>query len=205
MELSLNTGRDLIVIIASYALGCFSTGYYLMRIRTGQDIRKLGSGSSGGRNVGRVLGKQGFIVTVMGDLLKGAIALQIAYCFNLSQWGASIVMPAVVLGHIYPVQLRFHGGKGLATALGTILMFSFQLTIILTALTILLGSLSRQLTLSLMVIIATTPVIAIIVGHTPIEIVGLAMTALLIIMAHRTNILTAFKRIAGRIHQSWQR
>ncbi len=202
MEISLPYSKELMVIIASYALGCFSTGYYLIRLRTRQDIRQLGSGSTGGTNVGRVLGTPGFILTILGDLLKGAIALGVALYLDLSQWGIALVFPAVVAGHIFPIQLRFHGGKGLATALGTMLVFDYRLTITLMALTALLGVFSRQFTLSLMAVIATAPVIAIIVGHTLTEAFGLAATFLLIIIAHRTNILTALKRIEGQIHKS---
>jgi len=62
--------KEIAVVLASYVLGCISTGYYLVRFRTGHDIRTLHSGSTGARNVGRVLGRTGFIVTLAGDLAK---------------------------------------------------------------------------------------------------------------------------------------
>jgi glycerol-3-phosphate acyltransferase PlsY len=71
------SSTQLIVIIIGYGLGCISTGYYLVRLRTGQDIRKLGSGSMGGRNVGRVLGRSGFALTMAGDTVKGIIAVRL--------------------------------------------------------------------------------------------------------------------------------
>src|SRR5690242_19700244 len=61
--------------LIGYIFGCFTTGYYLVRWRTGQDIRELGSGSCAGRNVGRQLGKAGFFLTVLGDFWKGAFAV----------------------------------------------------------------------------------------------------------------------------------
>ena len=62
-------------MLAAYGLGCLTTGYYLVRLRTGQDIRGLGSGSVGARNVGRILGKSGFFITLAGDSGKGALAV----------------------------------------------------------------------------------------------------------------------------------
>ena len=64
--------------LEAYLLGCFATGYYLVRARTGHDLRKSESGSVGARNAGRVLGKTGFVVTLLGDFGKGALAVWIA-------------------------------------------------------------------------------------------------------------------------------
>src|ERR1035441_2499722 len=61
--------------LAAYALGCFTTGYYLVRWRTGQDVREVGSGSVGARNVGRLLGRQGFLATMLCDFGKGMLAV----------------------------------------------------------------------------------------------------------------------------------
>ena len=202
MQLSLLFGKELIVIIVSYVLGCFSTGYYLIRLRTGQDIRKLGSGSTGGTNVGRVLGKPGFALTMLGDFLKGAIAYWLAMEIGVEAWARALVIFAVVAGHVFPVQLGFHGGKGLATVLGAALLFDYRFTIVIIALTGLLGVLSRQFALSLMLVIAIAPLIAALIGHTPAEAVGLGITALLILFAHRTNILSDLKQIRNRTQES---
>ncbi len=202
MQLSLLSVRELIVIIAGYLLGCFSTGYYLVRLRTGQDIRQIGSGSAGGTNVGRLLGTTGFALTMLGDLLKGTAAIGIAFYFGLRPRAIPLVVLAVVAGHILPIQLGFRGGKGLATALGAMLVFDYRLATVLVALTGLVGVLSRQFTISLMVVIAAAPVFAANMGHTPTEALGLAMVALLIVIAHRTNILTALKGTRSQPHKS---
>ena len=62
-------------VLGAYLLGCFATGYYLVRARTGRDIREIESGSTGTSNVGRVLGKSGYLLTVLGDMAKGALAV----------------------------------------------------------------------------------------------------------------------------------
>jgi acyl phosphate:glycerol-3-phosphate acyltransferase len=108
--------------LAAYALGCFTTGYYLVRWRTGRDIREVGSGSVGARNVGRLLGWRGFLATVLGDFGKGALAVWAARQFTTDDRLVALAMPAVVAGHLWPAQLRFRGGKGMAAALGALLI-----------------------------------------------------------------------------------
>ena len=66
------------IIFVAYLLGCIAVGYYLVRWQTGQDLHEVGSGATGGRNTGRVLGKTGAIITGVGDVLKGIMAMAIA-------------------------------------------------------------------------------------------------------------------------------
>jgi glycerol-3-phosphate acyltransferase PlsY len=113
--------------IGAYALGCFATGYYLVRAVKGQDIRNFDSGSVGARNVGRFLGRMGFLLTVLGDLSKGVLAVWAAHRFTGDNLLAALALLCVVTGHIWPVQLRFHGGKGVATSLGALLVYDYHL------------------------------------------------------------------------------
>ena len=66
--------QDLVAIVVAYLIGCIATAYYIVRLRTGQAIRQLGSGNVGGRNAGRVLGRAGFAIVAVGDALKGLLA-----------------------------------------------------------------------------------------------------------------------------------
>ena len=118
------------VVLGSYFLGCFSTGYYLVRQRTGQDIRELGSGSTGARNAGRVLGRPGFWWTMAGDLAKGGIAVGLALALTGSERVELLAWLAVVAGHIWPAQLGFRGGKGVSTSLMGLLVFDWRLALI---------------------------------------------------------------------------
>src|SRR6266511_3032112 len=115
--------KETLMLLVGYALGCFTSGYYLVRWRTGDDIRLIGSGSVGATNVGRVLGRPGFLLTVLGDFFKGLFAVWLARYFQLKPTGVMLVMIAVSAGHIWPVQLWFRGGKGVATSLGALMMF----------------------------------------------------------------------------------
>src|SRR5205823_4683693 len=117
------------IALGAYALGCFTTGYYYVRLRTDQDIRDLGSGSVGARNVGRVLGWPAFCVTLAGDFVKGACAVWAAQHFTTDPRLVGLALLAVVAGHLWPAQLRFHGGKGIATSLGGLLVYDYRLAI----------------------------------------------------------------------------
>ncbi len=103
----------------AYALGCLNTGYYLVRVRTGDDLRSRGSGTAGATNTGRVLGRAGFVAAMAGDVLKGVAAVALARWLAPGA-GPALAAVAVVGGHIYPAQLGFRGGKGLATSFGAV-------------------------------------------------------------------------------------
>ena len=112
--------QDLVAIIVAYLLGCIATAYYMVRLRTRQDIRQLGSGNVGGRNAGRVLGRSGFVIVAVVDALKGLLAVLFARYLGVGQWTMALVMLAVLAGHIWPAQLGFKGGKGAATFIGAL-------------------------------------------------------------------------------------
>jgi glycerol-3-phosphate acyltransferase PlsY len=184
---------QLIVILISYALGCISVGYYLVRWRTGQDLRDLGSGATGGRNTGRILGKGGAIATGLGDILKGVLAMMLALWRELEPWALALVMVAVLVGHLWPIQLEFKGGKGLSAAFGTVLVYDYRIALLTAALALVLLLISRGNEFLFLLGISSSPLIAFLLGH-PSEIVaGITMLIILILFAHRENIQSALK------------
>ena len=92
------TGKDIICILIAYLLGGICAGYYLVRIKTGLDIREQGSGGVGARNVGRVLGKTGFAISLMGDGLKGVVAIVLARKFEIAEPAVALALVAVIAG-----------------------------------------------------------------------------------------------------------
>jgi len=188
--------KEVIAILASYALGCFSTGYYLVRFRTGEDIRSRGSGSTGATNVGRELGVMGFLTTFLIDLAKGALAVWAAFYFGLGPLGVVGTMLAVVTGHIWPVPLRFKGGKGVATALGTVVVFDYQILIVAVIISCLTSALVRQFTLSGLIGVAISPGVAFLIGRPWTSVLGITVLTLLILVAHRDHIRAIFHSAA---------
>jgi len=102
---------------SSYLVGCCVAGYYLTRWRTGADLRDLGSGSAGARNTARFLGRGFGVVAFAWDFAKGVLAAVIARHLGEDMALASI---GVVLGQVWPAQLGFRGGKGVAPAAGVL-------------------------------------------------------------------------------------
>ena len=113
--------RFLPFALGAYVAGCFSAGYYLVRLLRGKDLRGSHSGSTGARNAGRELGRGGFVVVFAVDALKGAGVLWLAQRLNPDPRVLAMLVPMVVAGHIWPMQLGFRGGKGLVTALGAMI------------------------------------------------------------------------------------
>jgi len=187
MELFSGPGREVVLICIGYALGCFSTGYYLVRYRTGQDIRILYSGTAGSTNAGRILGKSGYFLTLIGDAGKAAIALGAARYFGASHWGIAATAIAIVAGHIWPVQLKFHGGKGLAPALGIISVLDYRAALIAGGMVLLGHFLGWGLAMRL-VAAAISPTIIALLNHGAPDITAMAVIALLVLIVHRANI-----------------
>ena len=178
----------LAAVLAAYALGCISTAYYIVRVLKGQDIRALGSGNAGGRNAGRVLGRGGFAAVVVLDALKGLAAVLLARWLGVPEWGMPAVLLAVVAGHIWPVQLGFRGGKGIATTIGALLTYSWPIPFVLAGAMLLLYLPLRSITLALMAAFALLPVLLLALGWPPAAVAACAALAVLVIYANRSNI-----------------
>lgn len=178
-----------------YGLGCLNTGYYLVRLKTGQDIRTLGSGNAGARNVKRVLGPWGFVWTLAGDAAKAAPAILLARWTGLPDWAWVLVLMTSLAGHIWPVQLQGRGGKGAATALGGLLALSPPAGVTTLVLAAVLRLLSKRTVLSGAVAAALSPFVAWVYGASIPVVVGLVVMICLLTYTHRENLLR--KRIGG--------
>ncbi|MGB7768124.1 MAG: glycerol-3-phosphate acyltransferase [Verrucomicrobiia bacterium] len=184
--------------LAAYLLGCFATGYYLVRARTGRDIRQIESGTVGARNAGRVLGPIGFAATLLGDFGKGALAVWLAREWTEDNRVALLALLAVVLGHIWPVQLRFHGGKGVATFLGALLVFDYRIALVFPVLFLIGFALMRKSLLPAMFAFAGLPMAAWFLGCGNFTVALLAMLTAVILFAHRRNLTEEFTALAAR-------
>jgi glycerol-3-phosphate acyltransferase PlsY len=185
--------REIALIAAAYALGCLSTGYYLVRIRSGVDVRQTGSGNVGARNVGRILGKKALAITLLGDTAKGAIPVFAALMLDMEPWAVMAVFIAVVAGHLWPAQLGFRGGKGLATTMGAMLVLDYRVLLAAFAVAGLGWLVSRNATGSGLAAVVLSPVAALVAGHDPVTAGTLAILAAVILFAHRTNLRAMFQ------------
>ncbi len=188
-------GRDAICILIAYLLGGVCTGYYVVRLKSGIDIREHGSGGVGARNVGRILGKPGFVVTLLGDSLKGVVAILLARKFEISEAAVALVVVAVIAGHIWPLPLQLRGGRGIATAIGAYLAYDPYLALLLLGLTVVLMAFRRGFILSGLAAFLVLPAAAFALkrpGHT---VAALAGASVIILFAHRERIRQAFAEV----------
>jgi glycerol-3-phosphate acyltransferase PlsY len=186
------TGKILSVLCFAYGLGCFTTGYYLVRRRAGLDIRLCASGNVGAKNVGRVLGAGGFVLTFLSDFTKGTVAVWMAAMAGLNAWGQMLALLAAVAGHIWPVQLRFQGGKGVSTSLGGLLAFDLfnDHSLLLAVVCVFSGLviLLRSFTLSGIIAFLVAPFVCFALKFPPASVTGLWALSVLVLFAHRRNI-----------------
>jgi len=195
-----NWNRASGIALGAYILGCFTTGYYYVRLRTEQDIRELGSGSVGAKNVGRVLGWRGFFLTLMGDFAKGAFAVWAAQHFTPDNRLIEVALLAVVAGHVWPAQLRFHGGKGIATSLGGLLVYDYRLALVFAVLFCCAYATFRKTVLPGLFAFACLPLASMYMywGPDPARIVSISLLAALILLTHRKNLSEEFFHFVER-------
>ncbi len=181
-----------IFMLVGYALGCFTSGYYLVRLLAHKDIRLEGSGSVGARNVSRILGTPGFLAVTFFDVAKGMLAVWLAVHFTGDDQLAALAMLAVTVGHIWPAQLKFHGGKGAATSLGALLIYNWQVTMVFVAVCAILLLLLRKFTLSGLITFALLPFFAMAMRQNPAIVVNISILAGIVLFGHRKNLEEEF-------------
>jgi glycerol-3-phosphate acyltransferase PlsY len=176
-----------LLVLLAYLLGSVPTGYILGSL-AGVDVRKAGSGNVGATNVARVVGKGHGIVTLLVDIAKGLVPVIIAQSLGLTPAATASAGVAAFLGHLYPVFLRFQGGKGVATALGVFLGLAPSATLVMMAIFVLALLATRVVSLSSMVASACAPIVFWLLFHSPILTGTGLFIAAMIVLRHRGNI-----------------
>ena len=174
-------------LFLGYLLGSIPFGLVLTRLAGTQDIRSIGSGSIGATNVLRTGNKALAAGTLLGDALKGTVAVIVA---GLYLGGPNAAMAAgfgAFIGHLYPVWLKFNGGKGVATYIGILLGLFWPAAIALCAIWLAVALIFRYSSLAALVSTALTPAFLLWQHHTALGILFGVLT-LLLWFAHRANI-----------------
>ncbi len=178
---------DLFVIFVAYLCGSISTGAIVAR-QARIDIRGGGSGNIGATNVARTAGRKAGIVTLVGDIGKGFVPVVGTSFLGFSEITLAGVALAAFLGHLYPVFLKFSGGKGVATALGTFLGLTPQVIIIPLAFFLVTFVWSRIVSLASMVAAIVTPIAIFFLPYPKIYVFSSLAVSLLILVRHQENI-----------------
>lgn len=185
------------LVVGAYLLGSIPVGLFMARAR-GVDIREQGSGNIGATNVARTIGKKlGAIVLVL-DALKGALPVLTVLLLELDTEVDPFVITATgfsaICGHCYPVWLRFHGGKGVATSLGVFLVVAPLVAAIGVAIFVALYAAFRVASIGSLVGAASFPVQLLLMGGSDAVLTLSVAGFLVVLIKHRDNIARLIRR-----------
>lgn len=182
----------LLVIIGAYLIGSIPTGYIIVKLFTGQDIRTVGSGSTGATNVKRVMGKKWFFIVMILDAIKGALPVVLSVFFTTAfkNIGLLPVLAAVfaIIGHSKSIFLKFTGGKSVASGVGTLLALNWQAGLIIAVIWALITWFSKYVSLGSIIALALAPVIMYFLKSPLAYVVYALIAAIYVIYLHRENI-----------------
>ena len=190
----------IIVTIIAYLLGSISFSVIISKKIAGFDVREKGSGNAGTTNVLRTVGKKASIITLICDVLKGVVAILVAYIAGLilkdSVDKALLIQLAglaVIIGHTFPIFFGFKGGKGIATALGVLLITNWNIGLICLVFALVLMIITKMVSLGSLAAAVLFPILIIFMPHTSYLVDGNyiiygILIAALVIFNHRANV-----------------
>jgi glycerol-3-phosphate acyltransferase PlsY len=185
-----------------YLLGSIPFGYVLVRVFRGADVRTTGSGNIGATNVARTSPLLG-LATLALDALKGIAAVFLASAiFPEKKTITFVAALAVVGGHIFPAWLKFRGGKGVATGLGSFLLLTPKAILVAIAIFLVITAAFRFVSFGSILAAAFLPLLAMVLGEarSPAQEVLIAAASLLIIVKHHQNIRRLMSGIEPKFH-----
>jgi glycerol-3-phosphate acyltransferase PlsY len=177
----------LTAVLVAYALGSIPFALLLSRRWGGRDLRRIGSGNLGAANVLRASGVTAGVLVAMLDILKGAVSVMLAQRLSGDTAGSAAGV-AAILGHVYPVWLRFRGGKGVATACGVFSVLTPLAVPPALAIFIVTVWATKYISLGSVAASISLPVIAYVSAAPPSVVAAACGASALIVLRHRTNL-----------------
>ena len=191
------------VVVGAYIIGSIPTGYIIVKLFTGQDIRTIGSGSTGATNVKRVMGKKWFFIVMLLDAFKGALPVILSYFLTtgFKEIGLLPVLAAVfaIIGHSKSLFLKFTGGKSVASGVGTILALNWQAGLVIAVIWGLITWVSKYVSLGSIIALALAPVVMWFLNSPPAYIIYALVAAIYVIYLHRENIKRLLTGVENKV------
>lgn len=186
-----------IFVFIAYLIGSIPTGYIIVKLFTGQDIRTIGSGSTGATNVKRVMGKKWFFIVMLLDAFKGALPVILAKLFASAFVSIGLIPVlcaiAVILGHSKSIFLKFSGGKSVASGVGTILALNWQVGLAIAAIWGIVTYISKYVSLGSIIALSLSPIFMYLCKEPIAYVYYCILGAIYIIYLHRENIKRLLK------------
>jgi glycerol-3-phosphate acyltransferase PlsY len=180
----------LLAVVIAYLIGGIPFGYVLVRLTTGKDVRSSGSGNIGATNVLRTTGRTAGVATLLLDVAKGFCAVWLAaYLTNDDALWMSVAALAVMAGHAFPVFLKFHGGKAVASFIGAFLYLTPLPLAAVLVLFVIVVAVTKAISAGSIWAAATFPLGVFMISHPPAPILIAALIAgAFIVYRHKANI-----------------
>ena len=181
----------LLVIVVAYLAGGIPFGYLLVRLKTGQDVRSMGSGNIGATNVLRTTGRAIAIVTLLLDIAKGFFAVWLAATLthDSPEWMSAAAL-AVMAGHAYPIFLKFHGGKAVASFIGAFLYLAPVPLLATLIVFVIVVSATRYISLGSITAAGSLPLAVWLIEHPPAPVLlASTIAGVFMIYRHKENIV----------------
>ena len=209
--------KYLIIAVISYFLGSFSFSIILSKTLEKRDIRESGSGNAGATNMLRTYGKHLAMLTMLGDILKVALAIWVAFMildapmnmiFKIVddvETAETIILHKefagffCVLGHIFPLYFKFKGGKGVATCAGMVILVDWRIALILFVIFVITIAVSKMISLGSVIIAILYPVLIAVFYKNLVLILIAVLFASIVIIAHRQNIKRIFNGTENKL------
>jgi acyl phosphate:glycerol-3-phosphate acyltransferase len=192
--------EEIVAVLVAYLVGSVPFAFLLAR-RHGVDLRRVGSGNVGASNVLRSSGVPAAVVAMCLDGAKGALAILVAQRLTVGEATPVAAGIASIVGHIYPVWLRFRGGKGVATAAGVFAVLTPLAVGIASSVFLLAVWTTRYISVGSMAAAVTLAVVAAAIDVPPAVMVGAALSAFIIVHRHRANLARLLAGTERRVGQ----
>ena len=201
----------IVVAVISYLIGSINFSVLISKRVAGFDVRQKGSGNAGTTNMLRSVGKGAAAITLVCDILKGVVAVIIAFLIGLIAKNEAALLVqiagiAVVIGHTFPVFFEFKGGKGVATALGVLICINWKVGLICLIFAIIMMAVTRMVSVGSIAAAILFPVLVLFIGQNYIVassnwsyLIFSIIIAVLVIFNHRENVKRIFTGTENRI------
>ena len=190
----------LLIVVAAYLIGSLASAVIVGRLLGTGDPRAQGSGNPGATNMLRIGGKKAGALTLVGDMLKGLIAVLIARAIGAGAEVQALAAGAAFVGHLFPVFFGFRGGKGVATALGALLGLQWTVGLLVVGTWLAMAALFRISSLAALVAAAAAPIYMWWLRPEPPFILASVFMTVLLYWRHRSNIRNLLDGTEGRIN-----
>jgi glycerol-3-phosphate acyltransferase PlsY len=192
--------KNILLIILSFLLGSVPFGIILAKTK-GIDLRRVGSGNIGATNVLRSIGKWPAVLTLLGDILKGTLAVAAGRYFGVEPLYEGLMGISAILGHNFSLFLGLKGGKGVATSIGVLVIYTPKVAFFTVVLWVMIVFFTKYSSLGAIVSFGLLPINIVLFDYDRTKVLVTVLISLFIVMRHKDNIKRLLKGTERKIGQ----